>query len=85
MKASATEAPSAYSTVLTKLAAISEISLGMISKMMIRQVGSPVSLDAAMKSRFLIVSVCARITRAPHGQPRPASTMMVGVCPWFDR
>ena len=80
-KASATEAPIAYSTVLTKLAAISEISLGMISKMMIRQVFSPVSRDAAMKSRFLIVSVCARITRAPHGQPRPASTMMVGVCP----
>src|SRR6185437_1367655 len=84
-KASATEAPIAYSTVLTKLAAISEISLGMISKVMIRQVFSPDSREAAMKSRFLMVSVCARMTRAPHGQPRAASTMMVESWPCDDR
>ena len=78
-KASATEAPIAYSTVLTKLAAMSEISLGMISKTMMRQFFSPFSLDASMKSRPRIASVCARITRAPHGQPRMDSTMMVGV------
>ena len=38
MKASATEVAIAYSTLLTKLAAIRETSFGMISKAMIRQV-----------------------------------------------
>ena len=57
----------------------------MISKTMIRQFFSPDSRDAAMKSRFLMVSVCARITRAPQGQPRNASTMMVESWPCDDR
>ena len=57
----------------------------MISKMMIRQVFSPDSRDAAMKSRLRIISVCALITRAPHCQPSPASTMMVGSWPLLGR
>ena len=46
MNASATEVRIAYSTVATKLAAIRLTSLGRISKMMIRQVRSPVSRAA---------------------------------------
>ena len=65
--------------MLTKLAAISEISLGMSSKTMMRQFFSPVSRDASMKSRPRIVSVCALITRAPQGQPKMESTTTVAV------
>ena len=39
---------------------------------MIRQVFSPVSRAAEMKSRLRMASVCARMTRAPHGQPSRA-------------
>ena len=81
MNASATDAPIAYSTVLTKLAAMRLTWLGTISNAMIRQPLSPVSREAAMKSRLRIDSVWARITRAPQGQPRPASTRIVAVCP----
>ena len=52
---------------------------------MIRQLFSPDSRAAAMKSRLRIISVCALMTRAPHGQPSPLSTMMVGSCPLPDR
>ena len=52
---------------------------------MIRQVFSPVSWDAATKSRLRMASVCARITRAPHGQPSAASTTMVAVWPFVCR
>ncbi len=58
---------------------------GMISNKMMRQPRSPVSLDAATKSRLRIVIVCARITRAPQGQPRALSTMMVGSWPFDGR
>ncbi len=52
---------------------------------MIRHVFSPVSLAAAMKSRLRMASVCARMTRAPHGQPSRASTRMVAVWPFVCR
>ena len=85
MKARATEAPIAYSTVFTKLAAIRLTSLGTISAARIRQVGSPVSREAATKSRLRIARVCARINRAPHGQPSPLSTTMVASWPFCGR
>ncbi len=84
-KASATEAPIAYSTVLTKLAAMRLTSLGMMSKAMIRQACSPDSREAATKSRLRIIIVCALITRAPHGQPSTLSTMMLGSWPFCGR
>ena len=85
MKARATEAPIAYSTVFTKFAAIRLTSFGTISKARIRQVRSPVSREAATKSRLRIARVCARISRAPHGQPSPLSTTMVASWPFCGR
>ena len=52
---------------------------------MIRQLLSPVSLEAAMKSRLRMASVCARITRAPHGQPSTLSTRIVASWPFCGR
>ena len=37
------------------------------------------------KSRLRSVSVCARITRAPHAQPSALSTIAVGSCPVCGR
>jgi hypothetical protein len=46
---------------------------------------SPVSRAAAAKSRLRMASVCARITRAPHGQPSTLSTTMVATWPFCGR
>ena len=67
--------------MFTKLAAIRLISFGTISQVMIRQVFSPVSRAAAMKSRLRMARVWARTTRAPHGQLRKLLTNVFLVIP----
>src|SRR5215469_5973275 len=49
-------------------------SLGSISARIILQEGSPVTSDAVTNSRLRIERVCARRTRAPHGQLVRATT-----------
>src|SRR5215467_2717679 len=54
--------------VLTNPATTSPISLGKISKKIMRHVDSPLIRAAVTNSRLRIVSVCERSTRACHAQ-----------------
>ena len=77
MNASVTSLRIAKITVPMNPEAITAVRFGMISKKMMRHIGSPLARAASTKSRLRSESVCARSTRAPQAQPVRAITSAI--------